>query len=116
MIHLPHILSAVLLVSGVALVLCSRYLLERARRCEISTRAGVAALLGAEGAISIMLAVSSQPIAWWTVVCSALTAAMAWLVIGTRYGRRCAHIDGWGITGPDSLPDAWPADQERVHD
>lgn len=116
MIHLPHILSAVLLVSGIALVLCSRYLLERARRCEISTRAGVAALLGAEGAISIMLAVSSQPIAWWTVVCSALTAAMAWLVIGTRYGRRCAHIDGWGITGPDSLPDAWPADRERVHD
>jgi hypothetical protein len=104
MIHLPHILSAVLLVSGVALVLCSRYLLERAHRCEISTRAGVAALLGAEGAISLMLAFSSYPVWWGTAACAALTASMAWLVIGTRYGRRCAQIDGWGITQPDELP------------
>lgn len=117
MIYLPYLLSAVLLMSGVALVLCSRYLLERAHRCEISTRVGVAVLLGAEGSISVMLSLSSEPIWWGTVACSALTAATAWLVIGTRYGRRCAHIDGWGITRPDSLPaEPWPADREQVHD
>lgn len=99
-----HALAVVLLVSGAALVLCSRYLLDRARRCEVSTRVGVAALLGAEGAISLMLAVSSDPIWWGTAACAAITAAMAWLVIGTRYGRRCAQIDGWGITQPDELP------------
>lgn len=106
MIDPLYITNAAVLVSGVALVLCSRYLLERARRCELSTRAGVAALLGLEGAISIAMSVTAEPIWWGVAVCTSLTAATAWLIIGTRYGRRCAQIDTWGITEPDDLADA----------
>ena len=106
-----------LLLSGVALIVCSLYLLGRAGRCELSTRAGVALLLGIEGAISLAIACNPAPVWWGSAVYSALTASIAWLVIGTRYGRRCAHIDSWGITRPDSLPvEPWPADGKQAHD
>ena len=104
-------------MSGIALIVCSLYLFGRAERCELSTRAGVALLLGIEGAISLAIACSPSPVWWGSAAYAVLTASIAWIVIGTRYGRRCAHIEGWGITRPDSLPTApWPADQEHVHD
>ncbi|MEY4908196.1 MAG: hypothetical protein RL260_1914 [Pseudomonadota bacterium] len=103
----------VLLLSGIALILCASYLFDRAHRCEISTRAGVALMLSAEGVISVAVALSQWPVWWPAVALSALTAVMAWLVIGTRYGRRCAHIDGWGIT---RTTDTLPIERGQAHD
>ncbi len=110
MIPVQTLLDAAMMSAGLALTTCALYLIDRARRCELSVRTAVAVLLATEGICAV--AVGAQAGGTWPlVICAVMSAGAAWIVIGTRYGRRFASIDTWGITAPDQLQEL-----ETAHD
>lgn len=90
-------ISAMSCVAGLGMISVGMFLLDRARRLEVTARVGLAGVIGGTGGYALAVGVTLRADLLESVLLTAVSLVLV-VMFATRYGRRKIGADDWGVT------------------